>query len=357
MVFITGPRQVGKTWIAKQSIDGFKNTIYLNYDNYDDRKIITDKSWLPDTEYLILDELHKMPDWKTFIKGVYDTRNENLKIIVTGSARLDAFKQTGESLAGRYFRHRLMPITPSELKQTGQTVDIDRLLEYGGFPEPYLSIKPDDAMRWRQQYIEGLIRDDILDFERIHDIRAIKLMLDLLRRRAGSPISYSSIAEDVHISPNSVKKYIEILEALFIIFRITPWSKNIARSLIKEPKIYFFDTGLIIGDDGIRFENLAAVSLYKHACGITDYLGRETSLQYIRTKDGKEVDFCLVDQDGPITMIECKFSDSKPSPNLVYFHDRFSIKGVQLVYNLRHPKLDRGIEIHSAKEYLGNLEF
>ena len=239
-----------------------------------DRSIIKNEAWLDQTELLILDELHKMPEWKNFLKGVYDTKPDEMKILVTVSARLETFRHSGDSLAGRYFRHRLLPFSPAEADALGLDDDMERFLERGGFPEPFLTENPVEADRWRMQYVDGLIRTDILDFERVHDFKSIQLVLELLRSRVGSPVSYKSIAGDIGISPNTVKKYIQIFESLYIVFRVSPFSKNIARSILKEPKIYFFDTGLVKGEDSIRFENMAALCLLKYVYAMEDYEGK-----------------------------------------------------------------------------------
>ena len=137
MVLLAGPRQAGKTTLAKSIAKEFKSSVYLNYDRLEDRKMIKDESWLPSVELLILDEIHKMPQWKNFLKGVYDTKPENQKILVTGSARLEIFNQVGDSLAGRYFLHRLLPLSPAECGKLGLTYTLDHFLERGGFPEPF----------------------------------------------------------------------------------------------------------------------------------------------------------------------------------------------------------------------------
>ena len=355
MVFLTGPRQVGKTSLALAIAEDFTRPAYLNYDSFEDRQIIRKSSWLPDTELLILDELHKMDGWKNYLKGLYDTRPPQLKILVTGSARLDTFRASGDSLAGRYFRHRLNPLSPAEIKKPDTPV-IDRLMTRGGFPEPFLAASDVEADRWRLQYVDGLIRTDILDFERVHNLRAIQLTLDLLRRRVGSPVSYSSLAEDVNCSPNTIKRYIEIMEALFIVFRVTPYHKNIARSLLKEPKIYFYDTGMVKGENGLLFENMVAVCLLKHLNAVEDYEGRRAQLHYLRTKEKKEVDFVLAVEDKPVTLLEAKLADSGISPALKYFHRKYNLPAVQIVKNLKHEQVVDAIEIRRADNFLRLLK-
>lgn len=356
IVFLVGPRQVGKTWLAKQIAKEYKKTVYLNYNRFEDRAIIKKEQWLEDIDLLVLDELHKMKGWKNYLKGIYDTKPENLRILVTGSARLETFRKSGDSLAGRFFVHHLMPLSLSELKQNKQTEKIEKFLVRGGYPEPFLAATNIEADRWRAQYIDGLVRTDILDFEKINDLKAIQLVFELLRRKVGSPISYLSIAEDAGISPVTVKKYINIFEALFIIFKVAPHSRKIARSILKEPKIYFYDNGLVVGAEGIKFENFVAISLLKSILGRNDVSGKNEKLQYLRTKDGKEVDFSLIDTENEISeIIEVKLSDNEISKNLVYFADRYDLKGLQIVKNLKREKSVGGIKVVRAQDYLNQL--
>ena len=355
IVLLVGPRQAGKTWLAQEVGKSFNPTVYLNYDHFEDRKIIQQQAWLENTELIILDELHKMPEWKNYLKGLYDTKPPHLKILVTGSARLEIFNQVGDSLAGRYFTHHLLPLSPAELTQTGKKVNLDHLIQRGGFPEPYLADNEIDAGRWRLQYIDSLIRVDALDFDNVQNAKAMQLILELLQRRVGSPISFQSIAEDVAISPTTVKKYIQILEALYIIFRITPYSKNIARSLLKEPKIYFYDTGLVKGDDGAKLENLVAICLLKHVYAKRDYYGENYALHYLRTKDKQEVDFALINDDRIEQMIEVKQANNKISKSLLTFHEKYQLPATQIVKTLRHEKKMQGINIQKIIHFLEEL--
>ena len=356
MVFLAGPRQSGKTTLARVIEKEFASSIYLTYDHLEDRKIIIEESWLPETELIILDEIHKMPQWKNFLKGVYDTKPKHQKILVTGSARLEIFNQVGDSLAGRYFLHRLMPLSPAECKKVQTPYTIDRFLERGGFPEPFLVDRLVDANRWRLQYVDSLLRTDVLDFEIIYNLNAIRLVFELLRERVGSPVSYSSIAEDVSISPNTVRKYMQILEALYVIFRVTPYSHNIARSLIKEPKIYFFDTGLVKGDKGIKFENFVATCLLKHVHAKIDYFAENYSLHYLQTKERQEVDFALTKDHHIESMIEAKFANHTIGRGMLYFFKKYQFPSYQIVKELKREKIENGIKIVKADNFLKNLE-
>jgi predicted AAA+ superfamily ATPase len=354
--------QVGKTWLARDIAGEFAHPVYLNYDSRGDREIIEKESWLGSTDLLVLDEIHKMPGWKNYIKGVYDTRRAGLKILVTGSARLEYFRQMGDSLAGRFLTHRLYPFSPGELAAAGTAADVyraealDRLMERGGFPEPFLAEDETIARRWRKQYVDGLVREDVLEIEQFNDFKSIKLCLEMLRGRVGSPVSYTSIARDIGIAPNTVKKYIQVFEELYIVFRVTPFSGNIARSLLKEPKIYFFDTALVDGDDGIKFENLSALALAKEAAADEDIRGIPASLNYLRTKDGKEVDFCYVRDGKAQFLVETKFADANISKNLFYFCSRYCLPGIQLVKDLKHERQEGNIEVRSADTWLTALE-
>lgn len=355
MVFVAGPRQVGKTYLAKQIAMTFERPIYLNYDNLSDRQIIQEQSWLPTSDLVIFDELHKMDEWKNYLKGVYDTKPSSQAILVTGSARLDIFNQMGDSLAGRFFLHRLLPLSISELSKLKKTFSIETLIERGGFPEPLLAESLVEANRWRLQYTNSLLATDVFEFDKVQNIKAVKTIFELLRTKVGSPISYQSLAEDVAISPTTAKKYIQILEALYVVFSITPYSNNIARSLLKEPKIYFFDTGLVKGDEGAKLENLVAVSLLKHVYAKIDEVAENYQLHYLRTKEKLEVDFALVKDDKIEKIIEVKNSAKEISKSLYWFVQKYQMPAAQIVRHLRQQKMSDGIQVLKAETFLEEL--
>jgi predicted AAA+ superfamily ATPase len=359
MVFLTGPRQAGKTTVSQALIERMGSGQYLNYDVAEDRALIEQRQWDARAPLLVLDEIHKMPQWKSWIKGVYDGKPKAQQLLVTGSARLDTFRQTGDSLAGRYYALRLHPVSVREwCEQTGAQPEdaLTHLLNRGGFPEPCLAESNEEAERWRRQYFEGLVRHDVLEFSRLQEVNALRLFAQMLRSRVGSPLSLASIARDLHISPTTLKKYLDILEALFIVFTVRPWHHNIARATLQSPKVYFYDTGLVIGDNGLRFENLVACALLKHSEFLYDTQGRETGLHYIRTKDGAEVDFVLSEGAALTELIECKLTDTTPHRALVRFaQEHPQARATQVVRDLRQPRQVEYIEVTDAARWLAGL--
>lgn len=368
LVFLVWPRQVWKTFLAKEIAKKYKNPVYLNYDRKEDREIIKNESWLSKIDLLIFDEIHKMPNWKSYLKGIFDTKENKLKILVTWSARLDTFRQSWDSLAWRFYLHRLLPFSLKEILSSNDKKKllfwkssknelIERLMKRWWFPESFLSKNDKEAERWRSQYTDSLIREDVLDFENIHNLKTMNLLFKLLQERVWSPISYSSLATDLDISPHTAKKYIDILEALHIIFRVFTYSKNIARSIKKESKIYFFDNWLVKWDEWILFENLVANALLKNCFWLNDSDWKKMELKYLRTKDWREVDFCIINDDIKELLIEVKYSDWNFAKNLIYFSEKYWVNWVQVVRDLKRERRQWKLELISWESFLWDLEF
>lgn len=360
MVLVTGPRQVGKTTLCRQLMARYDSAQYLNWDVAADRAILQRQSWNPRASFLAMDEIHKMKGWKAWLKGVVDGRLEGQALLVTGSARMETWRQSGDSLAGRYLAFRLHPVSVREwCEQQGTSADaaLDRLMQRGGFPEPCLADHDEDADRWRRQYFTDLIREDIVEFSRLHEINTMRLFVELLRDRVGSPLSLASIARDLAVAPATLKRYLDVLQALYIVFTVQPWHRNIARAILQTPKVYFFDTGLVRGDDGIRLENAVATMLLKHVHFRQDVLGKAAGLHYIRTKDGTEVDFALSDESVLTHLVECKLSETAPHRALTSFSARFpAAEAIQLVRDLRQEEQRGAVRITDAATWLQNLD-
>ena len=356
MVLLTGPRQVGKTTLSQQLLNEFPGGQYLNFDVAAHRAVIQAKSWRQSAPLLVFDEIHKMRDWKSWLKGVFDGRAPGQSVLVTGSARMDTFRQAGESLAGRYFRLRLHPLSVREWCDSTQVsphTALTHLLARGGFPEPALADNEADAQRWRSDYFAGLVREDVLEFSRLQEVNAMRLFAEMLRSRVGAPLSIASIARDLHISPVTLNKYLDILEALFIVFIVRPWHRNIARATLQAPKVYFYDTGLVLGDAGLRFENLVACHLLKNVQWQQDTRGAAVDLHCIRTKDEAEVDFCLSEGDTLTHLVECKLSDTKPHRALARFAEQWpQAHAVQLVRECKAEADISRLQIRDAAPWL-----
>ena len=358
-VVLTGPRQVGKTTLSRQLMPSFGSAQYLNWDVLADRVVLQRQSWNPRAGLLVMDEIHKMSNWKAWLKGVSDGHLAGQALLVTGSARMETFRQAGDSLAGRYFAFRLHPISVREwCEQRGvdPATALDHLLERGGFPEPCLAADSIQADRWRAQYFTDLIREDVLEFSRLHEINTMRLFVELLRERVGSPLSLASIARDLAVAPATLKRYLDILQALFIVFTVHPWHRNVGRAILQTPKVYFFDSGLVRGDQRMRLENAVAGMLLKQAHFLQDSAGREVGLHYVRTKDGAEVDFAFSEAGELRQLIECKLGDNKPHRALVRFAEQFpDADAVQIVYNLRQQEFRNRITITDAANWLAQL--
>ena len=356
IIILSGPRQVGKTTLSKQLVPSF---VYLNYDAASDRRMIREEDWPREVPLVIFDELHKLKNWKSKIKGIFDTDGIPPSLLVTGSARLETARKGGDSLAGRFFAYRLHPLTLKEivhlLKQPSATA-LDRMLKLGGFPEPYLQDDETYARRWRRIHLDTLIRGDLLDLERVRDLKSIEILIDLLRTRVGSPTSYSLLAQDLQVSVHTVKHWLEILENLCVIFGVRPYHRNIARSLLKEPKYYFYDTGAVEGDIGARLENTVALALLREMHLVEDTTGSRTALHYLRDRDSHEVDFLVLVDRKPVILAEVKASDDTFAKALWHFGRHMpTTRKVQIVLDLKRAREKEGVSMLSAHVFLAGL--
>jgi uncharacterized protein len=357
MVFLGGPRQVGKTTLAKKILQDFgSSSNYFNWDYDDDRKRILKKQW--DLKpAIVLDEIHKFPKWKNFLKGVYDVQKEEHRFLITGSARLDLYKKGGDSLLGRYHYWRLHPLTLNELpKQMKLKEGFQKLMKVGGFPEPFLDSGEQEARRWRKDRFQRILREDIRDLEKVQEVQNLNILVDLLKTRVGSLIVVSNLAQDLQVAPNTVKRWIEALERMYLIFTVRPYTEKISRSISKPFKVYFFDNADVEGDEGARFENLVANHLLKQNHFIEDSQGFTMGLHFIRDKEGREVDFVITKDKKIESLIEVKWKDDSISKHLQYYSERLYPKNsLQLVAELQREYHQNQLKVVNAINYLHSL--
>ena len=333
MVFIGGPRQTGKTTLAKYLCKkaGFNiKKRYLNWDALEDREKIITEMFPAGAGYLILDEIHKFSRWRQSVKGLYDKRGDEVQILVTGSARLDYYRSGGDSLQGRYHFLRLLPLTLAEFNVRNMET-VKSLMVYGGFPEPFFLQSERHTKRWSREYRSRVVREDLADLENVKDLGLIEHLVFRLPDLVGSPLSINALREDLQVSHQSVSRWINMLENLYMIFRIYPFGAPKIRAVKKESKHYHFDWTLI-KETGKRFENLVACHLLKWCFFMQDTQGSEIELRYFRDVDKREVDFVIIEDGMPIYFIECKKNSKKVSGPLYYLKIRFpDVKAVQVV--------------------------
>ncbi len=318
MVFLGGPRQVGKTTLARALPGGGQG--YLNWDVASHREQIL-KGQLPVARLWVLDEIHKYRFWRRFVKGLFDARISGQRILVTGSARLDLYRYGGDSLQGRYHYLRLHPLSVAELGLR-KAKDLKDLLQFSGFPEPFFEGSDVEARRWSRDYRDRLIHGDVTSLERVQDLGTLEMLVTRLPALVGSPLSINGLREDLQVAHKTVANWLDILERLYAVFRLTPFGAPRLRAVRKEQKHYHFDWSLVPAEPA-RFENLVASHLLKWVHFEQDTKGRDLELRYFRDTDGREVDFVVTEGKQLILMVEAKWNDSEVDRGLRYLKERF----------------------------------
>ena len=323
MVFIGGPRQVGKTTLSLEFLDGGSEThpAYLNWDDVTSRKALL-QGMLPGGEPLvILDEIHKHKGWRNLVKGFYDKNKSTKQFIIPGSAKLDHYRRGGDSLQGRYHYHRLHPFSLMELSSTPSSSDLETLLRFGGFPEPFLKANQRHWKRWQRERQTRVIRDDLTSLEHVKEVAQLELLADVLPDRVGSVLSINNLRQDLSVSFETADRWIGILENLYFCYRIKPFGLPKLRASKKEKKLYMWDWS-ICSNPAAKFENMVASNLLKYCHLLEDQEGESMELNFIRDSVGREIDFVVVKNGKPVFGVECKSGDSKISKNITYFSQR-----------------------------------
>jgi uncharacterized protein len=352
MVFIGGPRQVGKTSLARRLLPSPLSE--MNYDVAPQRAAIL-RHELPPGDFWFFDEIHKYRNWRNYLKGLFDQHGKAQRILVTCSARLDLYRFGGDSLQGRHFYMRLHPFSVAELG--GHADALPALLALGGFPEPLSSGNQSFARRWAQSCRERLIREEVTSLENVSDLGKLELLALTLPERVGSPLSLNALREDLQVSQPTVARWVDVLERVYGIFRLPPFGAPRLRAVKKERKHYHCDWS-VVADPGARFENLVACHLLKWVEYQIDTQGRTLELRYFRDIDGREVDFVIVESGrSPLAFVECELSDSVPSKGLKYLKARFPAAAAWQVsaQGVRDYQSAEGIRVAPAHKLLRDL--
>ncbi len=301
-----------------------------------------------DLPLIILDEIHKYIDWKNYLKGIYDGFADEFRFLITGSGRLEFSRKKGDALAGRYLHFHFYPFTIGEIFALSigiEDVSIlteipeqsaiaqetwETMFQVSGFPEPFLKGTRLKYRRWTKSYHSQVIRDDIRDEFAVRQVDTMEALYFLLSGCVGSPFFFSNHARTLKISHKTVSSWITVFEQFFLVFKIRPYSKRISRSLVKEPKIYFYDY-CRVHDEALRFENMVAVELSRAVTLWNDFGLGEYELWYLRNKQKEEVDFLVTKNANPFFMVEAKLSETAISPHLVKFQNILHIPAIQLI--------------------------
>lgn len=352
MVFLAGPRQVGKTTLALSLLENGLG--YMNWDSDEGRVAILDKEFQR-SELLVFDEIHKFRKWRNYLKGIYDSLGRTQRILVTGSAKLDWYRFGGDSLQGRYIMYHLHPFSVAELK-ISSAEDFQQLLNLGGFPEPFLSGSAEEAKRWSKLYRTRLVREDVGSLENLKDLGSVELLAARLPDLVGSPLSINSLREDLQVAHQTIARWLMSLERSFAFFRLSPLGAPKLKAVKKEQKHYHFDWS-IVPAKGARFENLVACHLLKWCQFREDSLGEEIELRYFRDVTGREVDFVVTIDKKPVLAIETKYDETEIAPALKYFKTRFptcEVLQLTAVENREFINAD-GIRLAWAPKFLDTL--
>ncbi len=365
MAFVAGPRQVGKTTIAEDFCRTYQFCKYLNWDKTPDRAVILSgvakmveglptEAVLAQKPLLVLDEIHKYSEWKNLLKGLIDEYKKSLHILVTGSAKLNVFQKGGDSLMGRYFYYRVHPLSVAELSRTvvskqallspPSQVDpgqFSALFEFGGFPEPFLKQSRQFFNQWQTLREQQVFREEIRELAQIKEIAQLEVLAHLLKHQAGQLVSYSQLAKKVRVADQTIRRWVNVLESFYYCFSLRPWTKNVARSLLKEPKLYMWDWS-IIPDHGARVENFVACHLLKAVHFWNDIGLGKFGLYFLRDKEKRGVDFLLTKEEKPWILIEVKSSAKESlNKNLFLFQKQLQVPHVlQLAFDLPYVEQD-----------------
>jgi hypothetical protein len=356
MVFIGGPRQVGKTTFALTFLSepSEKHQAYLNWDNVLIRSSLLRGELPPNESIIVLDEIHKFARWRNLVKGFYDTMKSDVSFIITGSARLDYYSKGGDSLQGRYHYYRLHPFSIQEFTKDLAESDVQSLLKLGGFPEPLLRGEEKFWRRWQRERLQRVIYEDIRDLENIKEISLLELLAEELPNRVGAPLSVKKLKELLQVAHETVERWLKIFERMYYCYRIPPYGSAKVRAVKKEQKLYLWDWSTV-SNPGPRFENFVGSQLLKYCHFIEDTEGYHMDLRFLRDTDKREIDFVVLKGGRPMFAVECKSGEKNINPSLFYFMERTPIPKFYQVHQGHKDYAKNGVRVLPIQTFCREL--
>ena len=335
VITITGPRQSGKTTLARSL---FKKKDYVNLENPKERAFAIEDPERFLNQYpngLILDEVQRAPDLLSYIQVIVDEKKQKNMYILTGSQQFNLLKSINQSLAGRTAMISLLPYSLSELIKNyyKKTPSYDELILKGFYPKLHEeNIEPETFMR---DYIQTYVERDLRELSELKNLHLFQKFLKLCAGRVGQILNYQNIGDDLGLSHNTIREWISIHEASYIIHLLPPFHANIKKQLIKSPKIYFYDTGLAcylldientkqLSSHPLRgnlFENMVVSDLLKYRYN----LGKKHNLYFYRDSSKKEIDliYKIAQHTIPIEIKSGETISQDYFKNLIYFEKLF----------------------------------
>lgn len=379
MLFVTGPREVGKTSYILNQIKNLGGS-YFNWDDLavrkaykNDRNFFTKESQLQ--EFIVFDEMQKRNKWKNILTNIYDAYKSDYKFIVPGNARFDYLRRRGDGLSGTYHDCHMFPASVAtvlnkplkeyhlgidlirDVQDSSNHVDqdtLDLLFNFGGFPEPLIRGTKAFQKRWQERHVQLIVRDELSSLSNLKNLDTIETLVDLLEHRVSSPVSFNSLAGNLSSNHTSVKQWLKQLEKVMLSFHISTWSEGINRALKKNPKVYFYDWSFV-RNKGARFENFVATNLLKAITLWNEKSQNIYELFYIRTYDGQEVDFCISKNKIPWLLIEVKHGKPNTSSAIRKFQYKFDIPAVVLTREENWNREKENVFLLSANRFFSYM--
>jgi predicted AAA+ superfamily ATPase len=335
VVMVIGPRQCGKTTLVRQFMEGGRNYITLDDDTALNAARVDPSGFVRGLDRVIIDEVQRVPDLLRAIKASVDADRRPGRFLLTGSADVLTLPQISESLAGRMEIVTLLPLSRAEIlgrkptflekvlkgqfSRTGETLignDLIRTVVAGGYPEMLRRNSAARRQAWARDYVKALVQRDVQDIAEIEKLQQMPRLLRVLAHHSGQLTNFSQIGSQIGLDDKTIRRYITVLEQLFLVRRVEPWFRNQLKRLVKTPKLHFLDSGLLTEMLGTRIERIVRdrsvfgpileTFVFSELLKQVGWLGDGCAIYHYRDKDQDEVNIVVENDEGTVAGIEVK---------------------------------------------------